>query len=175
LSPAVRINLVEPRTQTPSPARLYALLAGAILTLLGVLGFFYESSFGHGQEMVSDDIRGTLQVNGWEDLLWVVTGLVGLAVASRAARAYALAVGVAYTVFGIWALSTVDRGFGTIADVLPLSGWNTAMYLLLGLTGIAAGIASGPLPGIPARARRVGRRRERPQRREPGSRAQDSR
>jgi hypothetical protein len=158
---------VTPRPQTSSPARLYSLLTGAVLTLLGILGFFYEPSFGHGQELVSDDIRSTLQVNGWEDLLWMVTGLVGLAVATRAARVYALAVGVAYTVFGVWGLAVVDRGFGTIADVLPLDGWNNALHLLVGITGIAAGLAAGPLPGIPDRARLARRRRaprERPER-----------
>jgi hypothetical protein len=122
--------------------------------MLGVLGFFYEPSFGHGRDLVSDDLQGLFQVNGWQDALWLVTGLVGLGVASRAARVYALAAGIAYAVLGIWGLAVVDRGFGTIADLVPLDGWNNALHLILGATGIAAGIVSGPLPSVPRRLRR---------------------
>jgi hypothetical protein len=72
----------------PSPARLFAALAGAALVAYGIAGFFYDSSFAR-----PDDIGGALgllAVNGWANSFHILTGAVGLLVAGFASRRYAV-------------------------------------------------------------------------------------
>jgi hypothetical protein len=63
--------------EPPSPARLYATLLGAVLVVLGILGFFSDLS--------------------WLNFLYVATGTAGLVLATCAARPYALGLGLLYT------------------------------------------------------------------------------
>jgi hypothetical protein len=104
--------------EAPSPARLYAAVVGALLVVLGLLGFFYDASFGDLDRY--EEALGTLEVNGWLNLLYVFTGALGLLAAGIAARGYALAVGLLYTLLAI-----IDWGTG-------------ALHLAIGLLGLAA-------------------------------------
>lgn len=87
-----------------SPARLYASVAGALLVILGIAGFFYDASFTS-----LDDLQralGAVDVNAWFNLLYVVTGAIGVLVAGVASRQYAVAIGLLYTALGIFGLGT---------------------------------------------------------------------
>jgi hypothetical protein len=64
-----------------SPARLYATLVGAILAVLGILGFFHDLS--------------------WLNFLYLGSGALGLALAGCASRYYALGAGLLYTALAI--------------------------------------------------------------------------
>jgi hypothetical protein len=111
--------------EPPSPARLYAAAAGALLFVLGIVGFFYDASFTSLHE--TETALGVLQVNAWFNLLYVVTGAVGVLVAGVASRSYSLAIGVLFTVLGIFGLGTQ---------------W---LHLAIGLLGLAA-VAGTPKP-----------------------------
>jgi Domain of unknown function (DUF4383) len=90
--------------EPPSPARLYATVAGALLVILGIAGFFYDASFAS-----LDDLQralGAIDVNAWFNLLYVVTGAIGVLVAGVASRQYAIAMGLLYTLLGIFGLGT---------------------------------------------------------------------
>lgn len=90
--------------EPPSPARLYATVAGALLVILGIVGFFYDASFTS-----LDDLQralGAIDVNAWFNLLYVVTGAIGVLVAGVASRQYAIAMGLLYTLLGIFGLGT---------------------------------------------------------------------
>ena len=139
-------------TSQATTARLFALLVGGLLVLGGIGGFMYESSFGTGDGLASDDIAGTFSVNGWRNLLYLVSGAAGLALASRAPRPYALAVGGLFVLIAVWGWFAVDHGFGTLADVIPLSGSDNWLHLLIGGAGIAAGLAGRPERARTARA-----------------------
>ena len=65
-----------------SPAQVYALVIGAALVLGGIGGFFYNASFGSGDETSRDALLGILEVNGWHNVLHIVSGALGLAVAA---------------------------------------------------------------------------------------------
>src|SRR2546421_11583435 len=69
---------------TRAPAQTFSLVIGAVLTVAGVVGFLYNGDFGTGTHVPSDDVLGILSVNGWHNLVHLVTGLVGL----RAARTW---------------------------------------------------------------------------------------
>jgi Domain of unknown function (DUF4383) len=112
-----------------SPARLFASLAGALLVVLGIVGFFYDASFTS-----LDDLQPALagiEVNAWLNLFYVLTGAIGVLVAGVASRPYSLLVGLLYTLLGI---------FG------PGTEW---LHLVIGVLGLAA--AAGTPSGRPRR------------------------
>jgi hypothetical protein len=117
-----------------SPARLYASAAGALLVLVGVLGFFYTASFGSPGAV--EPALGVLRVNGWLNALHIATGALGLLVAGADSRRYSLAMGALYTALAIWGWAI---GAGeAILGFLPASGGDEALHLALGLLGLAA-------------------------------------
>ena len=108
-----------------SPARLYTAAVGALLLVLGLLGFFYTASFG-GLDSYEEALGG-LEVNGWLNLFYIATGALGLLVAGASSRGYALAIGLLYT-------------------ALAIAGWGTVgLNLVVGLLGLAAA-AGTPKP-----------------------------
>jgi hypothetical protein len=123
-----------------SPARLYASAVGALLVILGVVGFFYGSSFGSPGTL--DHTLGAFRTNGWENLLWIVVGALGLLLAGAFSRAYALAAGLLLTALGVWGL-VLDPG-SAILGVFPAAGANEALNLTLGILGLLAGAATEP-------------------------------
>jgi hypothetical protein len=139
---------------SPGPARLFALLAGGFLALLGVLGFFYDAGFDTGSGLASDDLAGTLMVNGWRNVIYLVTGMVALGFAPRRARATALGLGLFYLVYAIWGFIVTDRGIGSILDTLPLGNDDNALHLIIGVLGTFAALVDGPLPKVPEGVRR---------------------
>lgn len=135
---------------TSSPARLYALSFGIVLTLAGIIGFFYEATFATGDVVPSDEVFGILAVNGWHNVVHLATGLVGLAVVGSAAgaRAYALGLGVVYVVVAIWGFAI---GSGeTILSILIVNTEDNILHLIIGLVGLAAFAASPAEPAARA-------------------------
>jgi hypothetical protein len=59
---------------TRKPAQLYALVVGAILVVAGVVGFFLNASFAVGADVPRAPLFGLLDVNGWHNLVHLVTG-----------------------------------------------------------------------------------------------------
>jgi hypothetical protein len=131
--------------EASSPARLYATLVGAVLTIVGISGFFYSSSFGSPGEV--DKVFGILAVNGWHNILHLATGLLGLAAAGYAARQYALGLGLVYLVVAIWGF-IIGSG-DSILSIVPVNTPDNILHLIVGLTGLAAGAATSA--SVPAR------------------------
>jgi len=124
--------------ETASPARLYACAAGALLIVLGVVGFFYGSSFGSPGTL--DHTLGAFRTNGWLNLLWVAVGALGLLTAGTFSRAYALAAGLLFIALGVWGLA-LDPGQAIVSH-LPAAGADEAFQLTLGLLGLLAAAAT---------------------------------
>ena len=135
----------------PSPARLYASAAGAFLVVLGIVGFFYSASFGTPGQV--KEVLGVLSINGWENVLHVATGAIGLLVAGYAARQYALWLGVLYLALAIWGFA-IGSG-DSILGFLPANAGVDSLHLILGLLGVAAALAT-PVPKLKARAKPAG-------------------
>ena len=78
-----------------SPAQVFALVIGATLTVAGVVGFFYNADFGTGDGTARDAVLGILDVNGWHNVVHIVSGALGLLVASSysGSRVYELGLG----------------------------------------------------------------------------------
>ena len=139
--------------QDANPARLYALVFGAVLVVAGIIGFFYESSFTDDKS-VRDAVLGILDVNGWHNVVHIATGALGLAAfaaGAYAARTYALALGAVYIVVAIWGFIVGDGD--SILSIVPVNTEDNVLHLLIGIAGLAAGAASPG--GAPVRERTV--------------------
>jgi Domain of unknown function (DUF4383) len=126
---------------TRSPAQLYALIFGAVLTIAGIIGFFYNSEFT-SDKSVRDAVFGILDVNGWHNVLHILTGILGLMAASSysSARGYALGLGVIYIAVAIWGFIIGDGD--SILSIIPVNTEDNILHLLIGVAGIAAGMAT---------------------------------
>jgi hypothetical protein len=124
-----------------SPAQLYALIFGAVLTIVGIAGFFYNSEFTSNKN-VHDAVFGILEVNGWSNVFHILTGVIGLVVASSysASRSYALGLGFIYVVVAIWGF-IIGSG-DSILSIFPVNTEDNVFHLLIGVAGIAAGMAT---------------------------------
>jgi hypothetical protein len=131
-----------------SPARLYATLVGGTLVIAGIIGFFYSSSFGGPGKV--DDVFGILSVNGWHNVVHIVTGGLGLLAAGYAARQYALGLGVVYLVIAIWGF-IIGSG-ESLLGFIPVNTEDNFLHLILGLLGLAAGAATPAVVGSRRRA-----------------------
>ena len=70
--------------EAASPARLYAATAGALLLVLGIVGFFYSASFGSPGAVAP--ALGVLRVNAWLNLFYAAVGTLGLLATSLGSR-----------------------------------------------------------------------------------------
>jgi hypothetical protein len=128
----------------PSPARLYGLVVGSLLVVVGIAGFFYNAHFGSGNDVFGNDtsvkVLGILAVNGWHNVLHIATGALGLLAAGYYARAYALGLGFVYVVIAVWGFA-VGSG-DSILSIVPVNTSDNVLHLVLGLAGIGAGLAT---------------------------------
>ena len=117
-----------------TPAQLYALLVGGTLLVAGIIGFFYSSDFGSPGEV--DSVFGILDVNGWHNVVHIVTGGLGLLALGYAARAYAGGLGVVYLIVAIWGF--IIGNHESILGFIPVNTEDNVLHLILGLAGLGA-------------------------------------
>jgi hypothetical protein len=125
-----------------SPAQVYALVIGLTLVAAGILGFFYNASFGTGDGTERDAVLGLLDVNGWHNVVHIATGALGLFVAGSygGARAYALGLGVVYLL--VAALGFIAGDGDEIFNLIPVNTEDNVLHLLIGIAGVGAGLAT---------------------------------
>lgn len=125
-----------------TPAQLYSLVFGAVLLLVGILGFFVNASFGVGESVEQDPLI-LFDVNGWHNIVHIASGIVGLAMAGTPAtgRLFALGFGAVYAVVFLLGLF-----FSPLLGLLPINAADNVLHLLIALAGIGAGLASGREP-----------------------------
>jgi hypothetical protein len=135
--------------EAPSPARLYATVLGAALVVAGIVGFFYGASFGSPGEV--DEALGIFAVNGWANILHILTGALGLLMAGYASRQYALWIGTLYLALALWGFAI---GSGeSILGFLPVNTADNILHLTIGALGIGAVLSTpGVKKGEPATA-----------------------
>jgi len=128
--------------QSRSPAQAYALVFGIVLVAVGILGFFYESSFSTGDDIPAEGLLGIFDVNGWHNVVHIASGLVGLALSGSwsSARLYALGFGAVYTVVAIWGFVIGDGE--VILDLIPVNTEDNVLHALIAAAGLGAGMAT---------------------------------
>ena len=129
-----------------TPAQLYALIFGATLVVAGILGFFYNASFGTGDGTERAAVLGVLDVNGWHNLVHIATGALGLAVAGSygGSRGYALRLGAVYALVAL--LGFIAGDGDEIFNLIPVNTEDNVLHALIAVAGIAAGLATPAAP-----------------------------
>ena len=125
-----------------TPAMLYAGVVGAVLVVAGIIGFFYNAEFTTDKS-VRDAVFGILDVNGWHNVVHILTGVLGLLAYGAgvyAARSYAMALGVVYLVVAAWGF-VVGNG-DSILSIIPVNTEDNILHLMLGVGGVWAAYAT---------------------------------
>ena len=125
-----------------SPAQVYALVIGLTLVIAGIVGFFYNASFDTGDGLSRDAVLGILDVNGWHNVVHILTGVLGLAVAGSydGSRVYAISFGVIY--LAVAGVGFIAGSGDEILNLIPVNTEDNLLHLLIGLAGLAAGLAT---------------------------------
>jgi len=130
------------RADRSTPAMLYAGVVGAVLVVAGIIGFFYNAEFT-SDESVRDAVFGVLDVNGWHNVVHILTGALGLlayGAGAYAARTYALAMGIVYLVVAAWGF-IVGSG-DSILSIIPVNTEDNILHLMIGVAGVWAALAT---------------------------------
>lgn len=128
-------------------ARVFLVVAGTYLTLVGVVGFTLDASFPTSAEAVSESrayIFGILETNGWHNLAALLTGMPSLAVAwwrPDAAPAFALLVGVLNAVVFV-----SFEAWGGETFWVASNGADQVVHAATAVGGIATGLWSRRRP-----------------------------
>lgn len=129
-------------TEERTPVQIAAVVVGATLLLLGILGFtpgitehFDDMKFAGDRP--SARIFGVFQISGLHNLAHLLTGAAGLALARTrpGARAYLVGAGIFY--IGFWLIGFVNHAYS-----IPSNNADDVLHLALGLGMIAIGIAT---------------------------------
>ena len=127
-------------TDKRTPAQWYCLVFGGTLLLVGLIGFLANASFVTGKELEDDPLLGIFDVNGWHNVVHLVSGAVLLAFAKKraTAKAAALTFGIVYGLVTV--LGFID---GTdVLAIIPTNGADNVLHLVISALAIAAGLAS---------------------------------
>jgi hypothetical protein len=140
--------------ETRSPAQVFALVIGATLVVAGIVGFFYNASFGTGDGTERDAVLGVLDVNGWHNVVHILTGALGLLVAASygGARVYAIGLGAVYLLVALLGFLAGDGD--EILNLIPVNTEDNVLHLLIGFAGVGAGLAT-PAVEAPTTERRA--------------------
>ncbi|MEA2322857.1 MAG: hypothetical protein QOD81_2707 [Solirubrobacteraceae bacterium] len=122
-----------------APAQLFALVGGATLVLVGLLGFVADASFDTGSQIDGGSLIG-FEVNGIHNLVHIASGLLLLAGARRpgTARTVCLIFGVTYGVVTLIGLFDGD----TVLGLFPVNPADNVLHI--GLTVLALAFALMP-------------------------------
>jgi hypothetical protein len=139
------------RDEGRTPAQWYCLLAGLALLLAGIFGFIADASFDTsttGDSDTAGNADGALQgdgflgfeVNGWHNVVHIVSGLLLLAAFRRRdlAKTMALAFGLIYGVVTV--IGLIDGN--DILGFIPVNAADNILHLALSALGILTGLIS---------------------------------
>ena len=130
-----------------SPVQAAAALVGAVFLLVGILGFIpgittgYDSLGAAGRESHAE-LLGVFQVSVLHNIVHLLFGAAGLAMARTAsgARTYLVGGGAVYLVLWLYGL-LVDKT--SSANFVPLNTADDWLHFVLGLGMIALGVVLG--------------------------------
>ena len=123
-----------------TPAQWYCLLGGAALLVAGILGFVADAGFDTGSNVDGDKLLGIFEVNGWHNIVHILSGLLLLGAAAKRASAKAVAIGFGL-VYGLVAIYGLIDGSDVIG-LIPINGPDNVLHVALAAAGVLAGFAS---------------------------------
>jgi Domain of unknown function (DUF4383) len=143
-SRAASVRNGRPGSHGRSTAQWYCLVVGATLLLIGILGFLAEAKFdtsvgGDPGRLDGEDFL-IFEVNGWHNVVHILSGAFLLLMSSRHARARtgALAFGAIY---GLVAVIGLIDGHDVLG-IIPIDPADNVLHVLLAGSGLAIGLIS---------------------------------
>jgi hypothetical protein len=127
------------RERGKTPAQLYCLLAGAALLLAGIAGFIVDATFDTGGGIDGDKLIA-FEVNGWHNVVHILSGLVLLASAAKRASAKAIALIFGLTYGAVALIGLIDGD--TVLGLIPVNPADNVLHIALAAAGILAALAS---------------------------------
>lgn len=133
-----------------APLRQFALVLGAVLLIIGILGFFeplmtVESPIGDGSTVSL--LFGLFAVNTVHNLVHIASGILGIAaglISWPASRLYAQAFGVVY---GLVTVAGMLSPEGTMfLGILPLNLADTVLHLIITVAALYFGFSRRFVP-----------------------------
>ena len=136
--------------QGMTPAQWYCLLAGISLLLAGIFGFIADGTFDTGStsDPEGGNVGGALQgdsflgfeVNGWHNIVHILSGLLLLSAFRRRgpAKSVALAFGAVYGLVAI--IGLIDGN--DVLGIIPVNGADNVLHVALSALGIVTGLMS---------------------------------
>jgi hypothetical protein len=135
------------RTTARSRVQTAAALVGAVFLLVGVLGFVPGITTDYGDLGVAGHgsgaaLLGIFQVSILHNVVHLLFGVAGLALARTAgsARAYLVGGGAVYLVLWLYGM-LIDKT--SAANFVPLNRADDWLHLVLGLAMVALGVVLG--------------------------------
>jgi hypothetical protein len=123
-----------------APAQLFALVGGATLVLVGLVGFVADASFHTGSQVDGGSLIG-FEVNGVHNLVHIASGLLLLAGARRpgSARTVCLLFGLTYGVVTLIGLIDGD----TVLGLFPVNPADNVLHIGLTVLALAFALMQG--------------------------------
>jgi hypothetical protein len=127
-----------------SAAQNWSRLIGVALVVAGGVGFAYSSAFGSPGH--TEAVFGVLDVNGFHNLVHILTGVLGIALAGSysSARVYCFLLAAAYTVVAIWGFAI--GGGEAILSIIPVNTEDNFLHAFIALVSLAIGFGSSWAP-----------------------------
>jgi hypothetical protein len=135
---------MDDRNRGRSAAQWFCLIIGGTLVLVGLLGFLAEATFdtsaGSDPGAVDGENFLLFEVNGWHNVVHILSGafLLALSGRHRTARTAALAFGAIYAVVTV--IGLIDGH--DVLGVLPVNPADNVLHILLTVTALAVGLIS---------------------------------
>ena len=126
-------------------AQTFALAVASVFLLVGILGFIPGIVSEHDTKFIGQDgdstLLGIFQINFLHNLVHLLFGIIGFAMAKRAdsARTYLIGGGVVYLVVFLYGL-VID--LGSDANIINLNAADNVLHVLLGVGMLALGLIS---------------------------------
>ncbi|MER6617762.1 DUF4383 domain-containing protein [Streptomyces xantholiticus] len=140
---------------TRSPVQRASMLVGAVFLLIGVLGFIPGITTDYGTLEFAEHhseakLLGLFQVSILHNLVHLLFGIAGLAMARAAAtaRTFLIGGGIIYLVLWVYGL-IIDHD--SAANFIPLNTADNWLHLVLGVGMIALGLLLTRRTTVPGR------------------------
>jgi len=133
-----------------TPAQLYCLAAGAALLLAGIFGFIADATFdtsgstdaegGNADGSLQGDSFLGFEVNGWHNVVHLLSGIVLLAAMRRRSSAKAVALGFGLVYGVVTVIGLIDGN--DVLGIIPVNPADNVLHIALSALGVLTGLLS---------------------------------
>jgi uncharacterized protein DUF4383 len=141
---ASRAGSDRPGSRSRSTAQWYCLIVGATVLLVGALGFLAEAKFDTSSGGDPGGLDGEdfliFEVNGWHNVVHILSGAFLLLMSSRHARARTAALAFG-GIYGLVAVIGLIDGHDVLG-IIPIDPADNVLHVLLASSALAVGLLS---------------------------------